>query len=29
MIEQLAAWLEQGGETIDKPTHFQERKGNF
>ena len=29
MIELLATWLEQGGNTINKPTHFQERKGDF
>jgi nucleoside-diphosphate-sugar epimerase len=29
MIELLAGWLEAGGKTKDKPTHFQERKGNF
>jgi nucleoside-diphosphate-sugar epimerase len=29
MIEVLAAWVKQGGKTIDKPTHFQERKGQF
>ena len=29
MIALLATWLSQGGETIDKPTHFQERKGKF
>lgn len=29
MIDWTAGWVEQGGETLDKPTHFQERKGNF
>lgn len=29
MIELTVAWLEQGGELLDKPTHFQERKGKF
>lgn len=29
MIELTAAWVEQGGEVLDKPTHFQERKGRF
>lgn len=29
MIELLAEWLRQGGKTIDKPTHFQEREGQF
>jgi len=29
MIEVVAAWVRQGGKTINKPTHFQERKGQF
>ena len=29
MIDVLATWLDQGGDTINKPTHFQERKGDF
>lgn len=29
MIEMTASWLQQGGEMIDKPTHFQEREGKF
>lgn len=29
MIEILAAWVKQGGKTINKPTHFQERDGQF
>nr|WKN35404.1 NAD-dependent epimerase/dehydratase family protein [Tunicatimonas sp. TK19036] len=29
MIRILATWLTQGGETINKPTHFQERQGAF
>lgn len=29
MIELTALWLKLGGETINKPTHFQERKGNY
>jgi nucleoside-diphosphate-sugar epimerase len=29
MIELTAAWLQQGGETLNKPTHFQERTGKF
>jgi nucleoside-diphosphate-sugar epimerase len=29
MMELLAAWLEGGGKTINKETHFQERKGKF
>lgn len=29
MIEVLADWIKQGGKTINKPTHFQEREGQF
>ncbi|GAA4439969.1 NAD(P)-dependent oxidoreductase [Ravibacter arvi] len=29
MIDITATWLLEGGETINKPTHFQERKGQF
>ncbi|MHA4739985.1 NAD-dependent epimerase/dehydratase family protein [Dyadobacter sp. MSC1_007] len=29
MIGITAQWLQQGGRTINKPTHFQERKGQF
>jgi nucleoside-diphosphate-sugar epimerase len=29
MIEVLAEWVKQGGKTLNKPTHFQERKGQF
>lgn len=29
MIELTADWLIQGGETIQKPTHFQEREGKY
>jgi hypothetical protein len=29
MMKILATWLTTGGETINKPTHFQERKGAF
>lgn len=29
MIEITANWLLTGGETINKPTHFQERKGKY
>lgn len=29
MIELTAIWLQGGGSTINKPTHFQERKGQF
>jgi nucleoside-diphosphate-sugar epimerase len=29
MIDLIAGWLKGGGATINKPTHFQERKGQF
>ncbi|QRR00547.1 NAD-dependent epimerase/dehydratase family protein [Dyadobacter sandarakinus] len=29
MIGITAQWLREGGQTINKPTHFQERKGRF
>jgi nucleoside-diphosphate-sugar epimerase len=29
MIEWTARWVEVGGHTLDKPTHFQEREGRF
>lgn len=29
MIEWTAEWVKREGETLDKPTHFQERKGAF
>ena len=29
MIEWTADWVANDGETINKPTHFQERKGEF
>lgn len=29
MIALLADWVKQGGKTINKPTHFQEREGQF
>ncbi|QST01728.1 NAD(P)-dependent oxidoreductase [Pontibacillus sp. ALD_SL1] len=29
MIEWTADWLEHNGETLDKPTHFQEREGKY
>jgi nucleoside-diphosphate-sugar epimerase len=29
MIEWIAAWLERGGETLGKPTQFQNRDGNY
>ncbi|WP_221565887.1 NAD(P)-dependent oxidoreductase [Alkalihalobacillus sp. TS-13] len=29
MIDWTVHWVEKGGEVLNKPTHFQERKGNF
>jgi nucleoside-diphosphate-sugar epimerase len=29
MIELIAGWINEGGKTINKPTHFQERAGQF
>lgn len=29
MIDIIAEWVRQGGKTMDKPTHFSEREGNF
>jgi nucleoside-diphosphate-sugar epimerase len=29
MIELIANWVKEGGKTINKPTHFQEREGQF
>lgn len=29
MVEWIADWVRRGGETLDKPTHFQVRDGNF
>lgn len=29
MIDWVAAWVREGGATLDKPTHFQERTGTF
>ncbi len=29
MIELIADWIREGGKTINKPTHFQERAGQF
>lgn len=29
MMELVADWMDEGGKTINKETHFQERKGNF
>jgi nucleoside-diphosphate-sugar epimerase len=29
MIEVIGEWIKQHGKTLNKPTHFQERKGQF
>lgn len=29
MMELLVRWINEGGKIINKPTHFQERKGQF
>jgi nucleoside-diphosphate-sugar epimerase len=29
MMDLLAEWINQGGKTLNKPTHFQEREGQF
>lgn len=29
MMELLVQWINEGGKTLNKPTHFQERKGQF
>ena len=29
MIERVAAWIQAGGKSLGKPTHFQEREGKF
>jgi hypothetical protein len=29
MIEWIANWVQQGGETLNKPTHFETRDGRF
>jgi len=29
MIQLIAEWVNKGGKTINKPTHFQERQGKF
>ncbi|MMZ67501.1 hypothetical protein D1872_300920 [compost metagenome] len=29
MMEWTAGWVDSGGETLGKPTHFQEREGAF
>jgi hypothetical protein len=29
MMELLVEWIKHGGKILNKPTHFQERKGQF
>ena len=29
LIKWQAQWIQDGGRTLNKPTHFEERKGNF
>jgi nucleoside-diphosphate-sugar epimerase len=29
MIERVAAWVEQGGRSLGKPTHFEQREGKY
>ncbi|MBR4888138.1 MAG: NAD(P)-dependent oxidoreductase, partial [Clostridia bacterium] len=29
LIEWQVQWLQDGGRTLDKPTHFEERKGSY
>ncbi|MEP7110875.1 MAG: NAD-dependent epimerase/dehydratase family protein [Ferruginibacter sp.] len=29
MMEVIAGWINKGGKTLNKPTHFQERQGQF
>jgi hypothetical protein len=29
MMELIGRWVMEGGKTIDKPTHFQEREGKY
>lgn len=29
MTDWIVAWIERGGSTLDKPTHFQNRDGNY
>ncbi len=29
MIDRVAAWIESGGRSLDKPTHYEEREGRF
>jgi hypothetical protein len=29
MLDWIADWVARGGETLDKPTHFENRRGDF
>jgi hypothetical protein len=29
MLHWIADWMQRGGDTLDKPTHFEVRDGNF
>jgi hypothetical protein len=29
MVEWIADWVRRGGVSLDKPTHFEVRDGNF
>jgi hypothetical protein len=29
MIEWVTGWVQQGGRSLHKPTHFEERTGQF
>jgi hypothetical protein len=29
LIDHVSAWLDQGGETLDRPTHFEARDGSY
>ena len=29
MIDQVASWVEQGGRSLGKPTHYEVREGRF
>jgi hypothetical protein len=29
MVDWIAQWLDRGGQTLGKPTHFQNRDGNY
>lgn len=28
-IDRISRWIEEGGDTLDRPTHFEEREGQF